>query len=203
MSAGTVDIQPSTVNDLQLSTASILLSSSGTLLSSTAAVETQPQPSTSHAVPSFFSEPRPSTSKAATSSNIVFSPEVIRPFPKAGARRVTNRKRRKTAILTDTPEKEALSIEQHNRMKRKVVSSKKDLPKNKQVKKKILPEQVNNSSSTEEECLCLVCCETFLDSVPGEGWIQCVDCKGWAHDKCVNHPLSTTYVCNNCDSDED
>ncbi|VVC92833.1 unnamed protein product, partial [Leptidea sinapis] len=43
----------------------------------------------------------------------VFSPEVVRPLPKAGPRKsIANRKRRKTAILTDTPEKENLRKEQ-------------------------------------------------------------------------------------------
>lgn len=69
-------------------------------------VSRQPQPSKSHVARSMFSELQP-----PTSSNIVFSPELIKPFPKAKARKVINSKRRKTAILTDTTEKEALSLE--------------------------------------------------------------------------------------------
>lgn len=62
--------------------------------------------------------------------------------------------------------------------------------KNKQVKKKILVDKNEDSSRSEEECFCLVCCESFLDSIPGEGWMQCYNCKGWAHDMRVNPSLS-------------
>lgn len=44
-------------------------------------------------------------------SNIIITPEMVRPFPKAEARKLTNRKGRKkgkTRILTETPEKEEL-----------------------------------------------------------------------------------------------
>ena len=43
-----------------------------------------------------------------------FSPEACRPHPKAGTKKefAKGRKRRSTAILTDTPEKEALEIEE-------------------------------------------------------------------------------------------
>nr|CAH7765080.1 unnamed protein product [Callosobruchus chinensis] len=49
-----------------------------------------------------------------------FSPEIIRPYPKAGARNTKNkRKTRKSAILTDTPEKDALALEQSNKKRQK------------------------------------------------------------------------------------
>ena len=43
----------------------------------------------------------------------------MRPLPKAGARKQTNRKRGKTMILTDTPIKEALEAEARAREERK------------------------------------------------------------------------------------
>ncbi|XP_064075658.1 uncharacterized protein LOC135194277 [Vanessa tameamea] len=62
----------------------------------------------------------------------VFSPEIVRPFPKAGPRKVgtTNRRKRKAAILTDTPEKNALE-EQQNKTTKKVKKTKKKLDKKK------------------------------------------------------------------------
>nr|CAH7718517.1 unnamed protein product [Callosobruchus chinensis] len=49
-----------------------------------------------------------------------FSPEIIRPYPKAGARNTKNkRKTRKSAILTDTPEKDALALEQSSKKRQK------------------------------------------------------------------------------------
>ncbi|CAG5044056.1 unnamed protein product [Parnassius apollo] len=102
MSCATEEIQQSTVNEPILTATTVFLSSPDPFLYSAAVIETQHQPSMSETV---------------TSLNKVFSPEAIRPFPKAGVRKVNNRKRRKTAILTDTPEKEALFLEQHNKNK--------------------------------------------------------------------------------------
>lgn len=45
-----------------------------------------------------------------------FSPDLIRPFPKAGPRKGNARKKRTTEILTDTPVKEALERENVDRM---------------------------------------------------------------------------------------
>ncbi|KAG5876524.1 hypothetical protein JTB14_027357 [Gonioctena quinquepunctata] len=64
------------------------------------------------------------------SSNLdeVFSPESVRPFPKAAPRKRGNgRKTRKSAISTDTPEKEAIRVEyeekENNRAKQNLSSS--------------------------------------------------------------------------------
>lgn len=224
VSASMSPVSPSQLStvEAQLPTVSVLLSSSDPLLSSTAAVEKDRLPLRSCTVPSSNIEPQPSTSASFLFAQpSTFSPESTRPFPQAGPRNVTSRKRRKAAILTDTPEKEALSLEQENKKKKKTVSRKqavskknkevkkkilqeKDTNKNKQVKRKILQQKDTSSSSEEEECLCLECCESFADSVAGEGWIQCFTCKGWAHDKCAKqHSLSLAYECKNCESHED
>lgn len=52
-----------------------------------------------------------------------FSPEIVKPFPRAPLRsqKVTKRRIRKTAVLTDTPEKNALAEEQSkNKRKMKI-----------------------------------------------------------------------------------
>lgn len=72
-----------------------------------------PGPSTNQAIPG-SSKPAISSSfcSHATYTNTL-TPEDIRPYPKAGPRKKVNqqRKKRKTAILTDTPVKEALEAE--------------------------------------------------------------------------------------------
>ena len=63
----------------------------------------------------------PSIPDTTTKSRGTFSPEVVKPHPKAPKRnttRISNRKRRKTCILTDTPEKEALREEQEKRKRK-------------------------------------------------------------------------------------
>ncbi|KAG5888828.1 hypothetical protein JTB14_000101 [Gonioctena quinquepunctata] len=74
--------------------------------------------------------PRPSTSVQAISKNpIVFTPEAVRPLPKAPPRKSNKgRKTRKSTIYTDTPEKEAIRKEHETRLER---------IKSKQVKKSL------------------------------------------------------------------
>lgn len=145
----------------------------------------------------------------------VFSPEAIRPFPKAPPRKNINRgrKTRKSTIYTDTPEKEEIRKEQEARLRRtKVKQVKKQLDggKEKQFdgvnkKKKTTKGKKKNAlqeaSSDEEECFCLVCMSTYSESRSREKWIQCITCKLWAHEECTEGGLS--YVCHNCDSDSD
>ena len=132
-------------------------------------------------------EPRPSTSglcgkKAPT-------PKELRPLPKAGPRKRSgmNRRKRSSAILTDTPVKKALE-------KISKVAKKKQSEKSKRV-------HGDEDSSNEEESFCLVCMEPFSKSKPREVWIQCRMCKLWAHEGCTDKDLF--YTCPNCNSDDD
>ncbi|XP_026826563.1 uncharacterized protein LOC113562203 [Ooceraea biroi] len=81
-------------------------------------------------------DPKPGPSGLQKQDN--FSPEDIRPFPRAGLRLQTNRgrKRRKTAILTDTPEKMATEEEFNNRkkVKRNILVSEEEKTKSKKSK---------------------------------------------------------------------
>ena len=62
-------------------------------------------------------------------------------------------------------------------------------------------EQHSDSDSDEEAWPCLVCCEPFGNSKPGERWVRCTGCKKWAHEACTRGDIC--YVCHNCDSDAD
>lgn len=146
--------------------------------------------------------------------NSRFSPEDIRPHPKAPPRKGTVKsKKRRTAILTDTPEKNAIEEEFQKRQQRKMKSLKqvnleqKAKPKEgrsvriKPVQKK---RKVDTSSDTdEEECYCLICGEPYSNSKSREKWIQCVSCKGWAHEACTAETKGSVFVCQNCESDYD
>ena len=59
------------------------------------------------------------------------------------------------------------------------------------------------SDDDEEECFCLVCIEPYSNSLPGESWVQCYDCKGWAHDECTGILRNQIYICQNCEYDGD
>ncbi|KAG5867216.1 hypothetical protein JTB14_013755 [Gonioctena quinquepunctata] len=140
-------------------------------------------------------DPGPSTSKA------IFSPEVVRPFPKALPRKTSSkRKSRKSAINTDTPEKNAIQeeydLKKKKQIKRKLTELKdeqKPVQKSKNTKSK---NYLDQSDSDEENCFCLVCLEPYGNSRPGEKWVQCIQCSNWSHEECTEQ--EDLYTCQNC-----
>lgn len=142
-----------------------------------------------------------------------FSPEIVRPLPKAPPRTGTLKRRiRKSTILTDTPEKQALAEEQSKKTKRMSKTKQgtenrkgkgKGKGKGKSVKRQVLQTSSENSESEEDslEYYCLVCCDSYSNSLSGEEWVQCQECKNWAHSRCRQNQALRTYVCPNCDSD--
>ncbi|KAG5897900.1 hypothetical protein JTB14_017755 [Gonioctena quinquepunctata] len=135
--------------------------------------------------------PRPSTSVQAISKNpIVFTPEAVRPLPKASPKKSNKgRKTRKSTIYTDTPEKEAIRKEHETRLERiKTKQVKKSLDRRKGRKNTSRGKKSNTQqemSSEEEECYCIVCLSPYSESRSGEKWIQCITCKQWAHEECL------------------
>ncbi|CAG5001522.1 unnamed protein product [Parnassius apollo] len=147
-----------------------------------------------------------------------FSPDTIRPYPKAAARtnKVT-RKTRKSAILTDTPEKNVLAQEQSKKKEitsknRKVTKKGKSTEPGKMkrektpketrkiaVKRKVLHDSESDEGSVDDY-FCLICCEPFDQSRAGEEWVQCVVCKKWSHVRCAKGNV-ISYICLNCESD--
>lgn len=173
--------------------------------SSCSVQQISPKPSTSSQVIPVLTN---QTDNIMTSSTpLLFSPEAVRPLPKAPPRKLTNRgrKTRKSTIYTDTPEKEKIREEHENKLKRtKAKQVKKMLDgggktKRHATNRKKTTTQHESSSSEEEECYCLVCMSAYSESRPREKWIQCTQCKMWAHEECTKGSLS--YVCHNCDSE--
>ena len=70
-------------------------------------------------------------------------------------------------------------------------------------KRKLFPaKEVNDSSSEDEEtdAACLYCDELYSTSASNEGWIQCVDCKNWAHEQCSGADENDDiFMCDFCD----
>ena len=146
----------------------------------------------------------------------VFDPCVVSPHPQAGERKsVKNaRKRRHAAILTDTPEKQALeqektiirkrgTTETRTTVSRKVGVNKANT-KNKQKRrssKKIITQPSVCPGSDEEDWFCIVCGEAYSTAhkKKDKEWIQCIVCKNWSHVACTDG--DEHYMCENCESD--
>ena len=117
-----------------------------------------------------------------------FSPVSIRPHPKAGPRKetTTKRKKQKATVWTDTPEKNLVERQKHEREKvRKVL-----IPKKKGQHAK------NRNKQTEvDDTFCLVCFEQWRKD--GKEWVQCLSCHEWAHTDCISGN-DLFYTCDNC-----
>lgn len=146
----------------------------------------------------------PYTDLNNTTSTFI-SPEHIRPYPKATIQNKLNRKGRKkgkSAVLTDTPEKIELEAKYNARVvKRNIFESKSKVKKDvKKLKKTIKPKKakLNHDSTDEEDSFCLVCMENYNLSKSNEEWIQCNDCKFWTHTECSRECRGPFYLCDNC-----
>ncbi|CAH0695363.1 unnamed protein product [Spodoptera exigua] len=151
--------------------------------------------------------PRPSTSAQVTNDRIAFTPEAVRPLPKAPPRKCNKRRKtRKSTIYTDKPEKEEIRKEHEVKLKRataKQVKKRLDGRKGKKEiskgKKRNTKQELSSEASEEEECYCIVYLAPYSESRSGGKWIQCTSCKQWAHEECTEGGLS--YVCHNSDSE--
>ena len=128
-------------------------------------------------------------------------PRTYRTVPEGSTKKENGwAKKRKSAILTDTPEKNAI---EEMMQKKKTVRCPKGVrrPSKPKAKKSHKKSKKEMDSSEEEEWYCLVCVEPYSNSRPRESWIQCFECKKWSHEDCTNVPKNGVYVCHNCDSD--
>lgn len=122
-------------------------------------------------------------------------------------RKIFNRKRRgeKSEILTSTPFKNILEEkEEIKRQKKEKELCGKNDPKKKAtsggrpIKRKL---QFGNGSednnrpkeNNTEETECIICGECFE-----EDWVQCCNCRGWAHVGCADSDEIAYFVCEHC-----
>lgn len=139
----------------------------------------------------------------STSFRSAFSPEEIRPYPKALPRKLTNRgrKTKKSTIYTDTPEKEAIRQEFEEKQRRERAKLMKNKVNGKKGKGKTHKKKTLISSDDKEEYFCLVCVANYSDSRPGEKWVQCQGkCRLWSHLECTDG--GHYYICHDCDDSD-
>lgn len=99
---------PSTSNEQQPGTST----SKETRPGSSTLNEPQPGPSTLNESQAGYSDTEVSHVKASNSAYLLITPKAVRPFPKALPRKSTGKQRkRETTIITETPEKDRLLLE--------------------------------------------------------------------------------------------
>ena len=73
--------------------------------------------------------------------------------------------------------------------------AKKKQTENKRPKKEKPKEQMWDESSEEDDnTACIYCNELYSDSMGGEGWIQCIQCRRWAHENCSGPKRKMTIL---------
>ena len=132
----------------------------------------------------------------------------VSPIPKVTEQTPRKSHRRgKTCIITLSPYKQELE-------QRQKAKSSKDQPQpstngitpvSKQKSAKTprhRPESKSASKamSKQDNTACLYCCEQFVNCRKGEKWIECGQCKGWAHEGCTDYE-GGTFTCDICADD--
>ncbi|GBO01345.1 hypothetical protein AVEN_144731-1 [Araneus ventricosus] len=145
------------------------------------------------------------------SSTFNISPAVVMPFPRETERiikRVNDKRRGKTAILTSSPYKaELVTIERERSGKKnkgkRALFKKNNNPtpaKDKKANKKKMEEPVTSSDEEQEsDDACSFCNDLYSNSKDREGWIRCNRCRGWAHEACSNaEEGEVNFICDYC-----
>ena len=149
--------------------------------------------------------------------------EEVMPHPKAPPRKqnLRGRKRRHTAILTDSLERDAIYEEEKKGEERKKKKVDRLSQKSKKMKKvcaqdkKVVKEKIQGKkakektdrtlrsskknleqSSSVSDTFCIICLEPYSESAQGEIWRRCIIYKSWAHKCCVTS--SIRFKCPNC-----
>lgn len=122
----------------------------------------------------------------------------------------TNRKKKHSIIVTDTPEKielekkELKKVEKRIKQEAGVRKGKKTITKQKKATKPKKESQrgVRNLRNFEDnaddtEYFCIFCNEKYY-SPPTEDWVMCIVCQNWAHENCTSGSSSRGYICDLC-----
>lgn len=158
-----------------------------------------------------FKEPQPSCSYTSFKDVIL----KVSPKPRSVSRKNKNQNSQQRASraqhaeeLTSSPFKDQLIAKEAKKqqdtksVKRKLTENadgKLIIRKKKTVEKKVV--EVSNSDSEDEDTntICIYCPSRYGESRAGEGWIQCQDCRGWAHDACAGVSESDDeFICLKC-----
>ncbi|ESO05996.1 hypothetical protein HELRODRAFT_160101 [Helobdella robusta] len=115
--------------------------------------------------------------------------------------RKTKRKKLTSRVLTDTPVKEELRVQQtREEIKKRPIMNKRKLQQN---KKNQISEESNRVTKKNkikrqlyaEKDICVMCGEAGRDN---EMWFRCRNCAKWAHELCTSVSSAVDYICEFC-----
>ncbi|CAH0726909.1 unnamed protein product, partial [Brenthis ino] len=111
--------------------------------------------------------------------------------PKTGRKH----KRQESEVLTSTPVKaeQALKFKKANIKKTKI--SELEGPRKTKTQRSSVWQQNKNR---KPDFYCLVCADKYTEP-SAEDWIQCNECKSWAHEDCSSYVEDGSYFCDECD----
>ena len=143
----------------------------------------------------------------------------ISPLPKSIAARSTNRRSKKSEIITSSPYKDQLIEEEEKKNpKRKVkLNVDENMPSPQALPRRYLKRKSDVDLSQAKKIVksgkavlknpkllprkkmwsCPGCKETFKEPVT-EDWIECVSCAEWWHEKCSAYTGFGSYICDLC-----
>ena len=153
------------------------------------------------------------TADGLASPVVLQTPEQVRAHPKADARKRpaserTRTRKRKTAILTDTPVKKQLETQAEERKSSSIRGARsgarhqRPTSHRKRVRKvKKLPLQEADADDRCSSCGSLY--GSMSDKRIKEQWFQCSKCSRWAHESCGNVDDKLFYCLMCIDSDNE
>ena len=128
-------------------------------------------------------------------TGIKTTPEMIRPFNKAAPRKKKfgGRKKRRSSILTSTPEWHRFQEEHLAKAAKKPKIDKKKITKKATKRNLAFTDETKTDASDNH---CLLCHDTYDNSRSKEVWVKCTACQKWVHAACTDG--SKPYVCDFC-----
>ena len=109
-----------------------------------------------------------------------------------------------SVVLTDSPYKKKLHEAPERKLtklncnsKKKKTSVNKGKAKVNKLSGKRRAQAINISNSLVEDCECFISGQWWHDSLRGDDWVQCSQCKLWLHAVCVSTAFPT--LCDFCD----
>ena len=150
----------------------------------------------------------PKKSGACSESLVVqafqISPKDVQPIPYVtGSSRRSDKRRGKTAVLTESPYKNSLQSGQKQSKRAKCNRSLKNTLEscNKHKAKRAKYDQAQaDDEGSSDDTRCQYCKEKYSETKRNDDWICCVKCKKWAHEICTGWPQKAMkyFECNFC-----